>query len=135
MHAIWAFLLDDEFIDAWEHGIVIKFPDGISRRVFPRFFTYAADYPEKILLACVKFLGRCPCPRCLVNKSKIDKLGNRADRRQREKGIRVDDRHRRSMIERAREFIFKLGRSVVSTFVDNLIGVTSMVPTRVCVSQ
>ncbi|KAG2136441.1 hypothetical protein DEU56DRAFT_710907, partial [Suillus clintonianus] len=81
-------------------------------------FTYAADYPEKILLACVKFLGRCPCPRCLVNKDKIDRLGNRADRRQREKGIRVDDRHRQSMIERVREFIFKLGRSVVSTFVE-----------------
>ncbi|KAG1816306.1 uncharacterized protein BJ212DRAFT_1271676, partial [Suillus subaureus] len=43
--------------------------------------------------------------------------------------IQVDDCHCRSMIECACEFIFKLGRSVVSTFVENLIGVTSMVPT------
>ncbi|EGO29065.1 hypothetical protein SERLADRAFT_433077 [Serpula lacrymans var. lacrymans S7.9] len=29
MHAIWSLLLDDEFLDAYEHGIVIKFADGI----------------------------------------------------------------------------------------------------------
>lgn len=47
MQAVWRFLLDADFVHAYEHGIVIKFPDGISRHVFPRTFTYAADYPEK----------------------------------------------------------------------------------------
>ena len=47
MQAIWSFLLDTEFLDAYENGIVIKFPDGIFRWVFLRLFTYAADYPEK----------------------------------------------------------------------------------------
>ena len=47
MHAIWRLLLDDEFMDAYENGIVILFPDGIYRHVFPRFFIYSADYPEK----------------------------------------------------------------------------------------
>ncbi|KAI5990726.1 hypothetical protein EDD15DRAFT_2170099 [Pisolithus albus] len=47
MQAIWKFLLDDDFINAYEHGMVIKFPDGVSRRVFPRLLTYSADYPEK----------------------------------------------------------------------------------------
>jgi hypothetical protein len=47
MHAIWRLLLDDEFMDAYQNGSVIAFPDGISRRVFPRFFIYSADYPEK----------------------------------------------------------------------------------------
>ncbi|KAG0693857.1 hypothetical protein DFH29DRAFT_1006871 [Suillus ampliporus] len=130
-----SFLLDNEFIDAWEHGTIIKFPDGVSCRVFPRFFMYAADYPKKILLACVKFLRRSPCPRCLVNKDKIDRSGNRADQQQQEQGIRVDDHHRRSMIECAREFIFKLGHSVVSTFIENLIGVMSMVPTQNAFSE
>jgi hypothetical protein len=27
--------------------MVIKCVDGIVRRIFPRFFTYSADYPEK----------------------------------------------------------------------------------------
>ena len=47
MHAIWKLLLDDRLMDAYKNGIVIKFSDGILRRVFLRFFTYSADYPEK----------------------------------------------------------------------------------------
>jgi hypothetical protein len=47
MQAVWSFLLDDEFVYAYQHGFIVKFPDGIFRRVFPRIFTYAADYPEK----------------------------------------------------------------------------------------
>jgi len=47
MHAQWKILLDDEFIDAWEHGIVITCCDGITRRFYPRIFTYSADYMEK----------------------------------------------------------------------------------------
>lgn len=47
MQAIWLLLLDDDFMHAYEFGIVIEFLDGICRRVFPRFFTYSADYPEK----------------------------------------------------------------------------------------
>jgi len=47
MQAIWLLLLDDEFMHAYEHGIILEFPDGKNRRVFPRIFTYSADYPEK----------------------------------------------------------------------------------------
>jgi len=50
MHAQWKVLLDDEFIDAYKHGIVVNCHDGLMRRFYPRIFTYAADYPEK----CVK---------------------------------------------------------------------------------
>jgi hypothetical protein len=46
-HACWNILLDAEFIHAYHHGIVLMCPDGILRRVFPRIFTYSADYPEK----------------------------------------------------------------------------------------
>jgi Plavaka transposase len=47
MQAIWDLLLDEEFLHAYEHGIIIECGDGVTRRVFPRFFTYSADYPEK----------------------------------------------------------------------------------------
>ena len=47
MHAQWEILLDAEFLDAYEHGILIKCCDGITRRFYPRIFTYSADYPEK----------------------------------------------------------------------------------------
>jgi hypothetical protein len=50
MQSVWHILLDDDFTDAYENGIIITFPDGIQRRVFPRFFTYSADYPESELV-------------------------------------------------------------------------------------
>lgn len=47
MHAVWLAILDGEFMEAYIHGILIVCGDGVTRRIFPRFFTYAADYPEK----------------------------------------------------------------------------------------
>jgi hypothetical protein len=46
-HEQWKVILDDDFIAAWRHGLVILCPDGIKRRFYPRIFTYSADYPEK----------------------------------------------------------------------------------------
>lgn len=46
-HAQWSDLLDDKFLEAYEHGMVLVCGDGIKRRLFPRIFTYSADYPEK----------------------------------------------------------------------------------------
>lgn len=46
-HAIWKILLDEEFLDAYKNGIVVKCYDGKYRRVYPRVFTYSVDYPEK----------------------------------------------------------------------------------------
>jgi hypothetical protein len=45
--AQWRILLDPEFLHAYEHGIVILCCDGVTRRFYPRIFTYSADYPEK----------------------------------------------------------------------------------------
>ena len=47
MHAVWAKILDDDFIHAYIYGIVIMCIDGIEQRIYLRFFTYSADYPEK----------------------------------------------------------------------------------------
>jgi hypothetical protein len=46
-HAQWEILLDEEFIQAWKHGILVKCRDGIVRRFYLRIITYSADYPEK----------------------------------------------------------------------------------------
>ena len=47
MQHIWLLLLDKKFMQAWLNGIVVLCGDGIRRRLFFRFFIYAADYPEK----------------------------------------------------------------------------------------
>ena len=51
IHAQWRIILDEEFLDAYEHGIVIECCDGITCRFYPRKFTYTADYPEKYSLS------------------------------------------------------------------------------------
>ena len=47
MQAIWHKLLDDDFLEAYCHGLIVTCADGIVRRVFPHILTYSADYPEK----------------------------------------------------------------------------------------
>jgi hypothetical protein len=47
-HEQWKILLDDEFLEAYEHGILLQCCDGITRRLYPRIFTYSADHPEKL---------------------------------------------------------------------------------------
>lgn len=49
-HEVIKLILQGRFAEAYEHGILIKFPDGIIHRVFPRFYCYTADYPEKFVL-------------------------------------------------------------------------------------
>lgn len=45
--AQWKILLDDEFVHAYQHGIVVDSFDGVRRRFYPRVLTYSADYPER----------------------------------------------------------------------------------------
>ena len=47
VQAVWRFILDDDFIHAMWYGVVILCHDGVKRRIYPRIFTYSADYPEK----------------------------------------------------------------------------------------
>ena len=54
--AIWMFLMDDDFMHAYIHGLLFQLVDGLLRLCFPQFLTYAADYPEKsvIISLCVE---------------------------------------------------------------------------------
>jgi hypothetical protein len=52
-HACWDTLLDQDFLHAYRHGIVLKCADGVLCRIFPRIFTYSADYPEKWVLSVI----------------------------------------------------------------------------------
>ena len=47
VQAVWKYILDDDFIHAMINGVVVVCHDGIKRRIYPRIFTYSADYPEK----------------------------------------------------------------------------------------
>ena len=47
LHAQWNILLDEEFLEAYKHGIVVECCDGIKCRFYPRILIYSADYQEK----------------------------------------------------------------------------------------
>ncbi|KAH7909388.1 hypothetical protein BJ138DRAFT_1102735 [Hygrophoropsis aurantiaca] len=107
-HEIWKLLLDEKFMEAYRH----------------------ADYPEKILIATIKFLGKCPCPRCLVRKIDIPRMGMALDMRTR-RLPRMDSIDRRQRIELARKLVFK-GVPIDSEPVSTQLRTptTSLVPTR-----
>ncbi|KAJ7146778.1 hypothetical protein C8R44DRAFT_18711 [Mycena epipterygia] len=126
MHQVWKLMLDDEFIEAYEHGIVIHCIDGVWRRVYPRIFTYSADYPEKVLLATIRDKGYCPCPRCLVPKKNFDKMGLVHDLRSR---INVARIYFLNKITAARNLIYKVGLAINNARIDTLLQEFSLVPT------
>src|SRR5215471_15207114 len=65
MQAQWMVLLDDDFLEAWKHGIVILCWDGVRRRFYPRIFTYSADYPEKCTVLLLSLISDAHM-RCLT---------------------------------------------------------------------
>lgn len=88
------------------------------------------DTQCRILLACIKYLGEHPCPRCLVRKCDISNLGKRLDTRCREHLACVDSELRQGKINMVRRWIYQ-GFSFVSNRIKEVLNITSMVPTRV----
>ncbi|KAI5896073.1 uncharacterized protein SCHCODRAFT_02492911 [Schizophyllum commune H4-8] len=130
IHAIWDLLLDEEFMHAYEHGIILECLDGIFRRIFPRFFAYSADYPEKVLLASIKSLALCGCHRCKTAKAKFEEMGTSRDKKRREEGARTDTTERQDQVEEARGVIFQDGASVNSKAVEKIMGDVCETPQR-----
>ncbi|KAF7970284.1 hypothetical protein HWV62_24482 [Athelia sp. TMB] len=128
-HTQWEVLLDDEFIAAYEHGIIVDCSDGIKRRWYPRVFTYSADYQEKIIVSCIRDKGQCPCPRCLVEFSKLEQLGSPEDMNHRVVSLRVDDENNRKKIQTARDYILKENHAVSSKHVEAELKEYSLTPT------
>ena len=89
----------------------------------------------RILLASIRNLGQCPCPRCLVQLSSVDKLGMRSDMRQRTVNARQDDIRRQSRVISARRLIYEKNHQVTSSAVEGLLKSESLVPTSVGVDS
>ncbi|KAG5649594.1 hypothetical protein H0H81_002919, partial [Sphagnurus paluster] len=118
--------LDGDFIHANEHGIIIECPDGVSWRFYPRIFTYSADYPEKVLLATIRNLGGCPCPRCLIPKERIPEMGTKPDATRCLSLIHICTSQFREKVSIARNAIYHLAAKVKSVVVERLMGPESL---------
>ena len=144
-HAVWKKILDEEFIEAYRNGIVIKCHDGVLRRVYPQIFTYSADYPEKyvghsclgvtasasfdrVIITTIRDKGFCPCPRCNLPKASFNRLGFHTDFMAR---LTCARSYLRDKICTAIHAIYKLGNPIKGTVVETLLKNLSLVPTLV----
>ena len=84
----------------------------------------------RVLLACIKYLSRHPCPRCLIQKPQIPDTGTRVDEHRRSHLCEDDDWLRQS-IAKAREWIFVKGIGVAGTWIHETIGKKSLLPIQV----
>ncbi|KAG2067230.1 hypothetical protein BDR04DRAFT_1129692 [Suillus decipiens] len=111
-HEQWKILLDDGFLEAYKHGIIIHCCDGITWRFYPRIFTYSADYPEKVLIAT----------------EHIQNMGMPQDRQQRETLVHNDER-RLLQVSTVHSLIYEQNLGVGSAAVERILKSQSWVPT------
>ena len=84
----------------------------------------------RVLLACIKYLSKCPCPRCLIKKAHIPSTGTKADTRRRS-DIRVDNNLLQKTISNACEWIFVKGIGVAAKWIQDTLGPKSQMPIQV----
>ncbi|KAE9393770.1 hypothetical protein BT96DRAFT_828701 [Gymnopus androsaceus JB14] len=130
LQSIYGLIFDNEFMEAYDHGLVLKCVNIVQQCLFPCLFTYSADYIEKILIATTCMLGSHPCVHCLVDKDQIDQLGTKSDTKQHETKARIDSEECQSTIEKMQKWIFDDGLSVASSYVEAFLKPFSWVPTQ-----
>lgn len=82
----------------------------------------------RVLLATVRERGACPCPRCLVTKEKLDKLGQKPDMTSR---VTLARKYLSDVITTTRNNLYNLGYTITSTRVSPMMKELSLVPTVV----
>ncbi|KAJ3514106.1 hypothetical protein NMY22_g14847 [Coprinellus aureogranulatus] len=129
-HEQWKVLLNDDFVHAYSHGVVVDCFDNVRRRVYPRILTYAADYPERTTVVSIRQMGACPCPRCLIPTDMIHSLGTAEDRQIRDMTRRRDTQDQKLKVQDARDLIFNQLYAVNSPVIEDVLKLTSLVPSQ-----
>ena len=95
------------------------------------WFHKAVNIISRALLATIRNLGRCPCPRCLLPKVRIQDIGTAHDFARRRNLARVYGDPLRYSLNQSRKAIYEKGLSVKSSVVEGILGGQSYVPTKV----
>ncbi|KAK1235189.1 hypothetical protein PQX77_001594 [Marasmius sp. AFHP31] len=113
LHAVWHLLVSDpRFVAAYRDGYLEKCADGIVRHLFYQFFCYSADYVEKVMLACIKYLSEHPCALCLTKKDQVHLVGTAADFKRHSTHARHDTEAVLQGIAQAHNAIFPQGYAI-----------------------
>lgn len=87
-----------------------------------------ADRSRRILIASIRNMGTCPCPRCLIPLNRVHNMGTTRDMAQRVSLARVDNEQRRYTVTAARRVIYDKKYQVNSAAVEKMLRPTSLVP-------
>ena len=86
---------------------------------------------HRILLACIRYLAECPCPRCFVKKSDMRLMGTVRDMKRRQTQRREDTEPVQYDINKTRSWIFEDGIAPNSTLINKVLASRSLVPLQV----
>jgi hypothetical protein len=86
---------------------------------------------NRILLAGIRNLGSCPCPRCCIPLNRAHCLGMARDKSQRVSLSRIDNDDRRFRVATARQLIYETKKRVTGAAIEQLLKKDSLVPTTV----
>jgi hypothetical protein len=96
---------------------------------FPPFaVTFLVHFIVRVLLATIRDQGLCPCPRCLVPKSKLDQVGRITDTKNRINKARI---YPADAVNKAWKMIYDQGIPITGAAIQRLLKNTSTVPTLV----
>jgi hypothetical protein len=93
-------------------------------------FSLCTNQHFRVLIATIKDMGSCPCPRCLMPKASFDLVGLFRDMQDRVTNLRT---YCLENVMKARGFIYKSGNTVNGSKVQTTVGEGSWVPTVVSV--
>ena len=92
--------------------------------------THSKGY--RVLVATIRDMGRCPCPRCTVKKEDLHTLGTTSDTNSRVTKLRRDNDTFRAIVEQARDNIYQSGFALHSEpGIEQFLKEESLVPTLV----
>lgn len=83
------------------------------------------------MITTIRDLGLYPCPRCLIPKDDIFKIGREEDWNFRQESRRVDSADRQYRVEQARKHLYESGYALTSVHVDGALKQDSLIPTKV----
>ena len=93
--------------------------------------TYQVISLHRVLLATIRDQGLCPCPRCILPKVDLDRLGTKQEMDSRNNGKCIRG-YIRSKVIMARTWIYQMGDGITSAMIERLLKPLSLVPTLVC---
>lgn len=86
---------------------------------------------DRAMIAGIRQLGRCSCPKDLAKKSHLDLLGTARSRKIISQTRRTDNQAHRALVQSARALIYENGLGVRAKDVERKLSKTSLVPTLV----